>query len=308
MGTCDLVMKYGRFVCDEGEYNPLASLLQPPREGIIEGLFYYQDNKTDEWYPNVTLWIAFVCYFCVSVVTYGIGIPSGLFVPIILIGATFGHVMGIYFNALLGKTHAFDVGTYSLLGAAALLGGTTRMTISLTVILVEITDDVYYLLPIILTIMIAKWVGDRFNIPLYDAHIILKNIPFLEAGLPKWFPTFIVAKDIMIKPVITLPRFCSMKRALHVLSSKEMNHSAFPIVIDNPKYMDTKTANDDSDGEYEDNDDPDSHLLLQSPNDKKMKRKKKKKAPSSKLTMDLDEYDKYTSEEGTHHLWIGIIL
>ena len=50
--------------------------------------------------------------------------------------------MGKYFNAVLPDAHTFDVGTYSLLGAAALLGGTTRMPISLTVILVEITDDV----------------------------------------------------------------------------------------------------------------------------------------------------------------------
>merc|ERR1712154_54665 len=141
-------------------------------------------------------------------------------------------------------------------GAAALLGGTTRMTISLTVILVEITDDVYYLLPIILTIMVAKWVGDRFNIPLYDAHIILKKVPFLEPSLPKGFPTFIVAKDIMVSPVITLPRFCSMKRILHVLSRKEWGHSAFPVVIDNPNYKETEKMDNDDDSDSE------AHLLI----------------------------------------------
>ncbi len=312
--TCNTVISYGQFVCDSGYYNPLAALLQPPREGVIEGLFYYHDDSSDEWYPNSALWISFICYFCVGVITYGIGIPSGLFVPIILIGATFGHVMGKYFNDILGQEHIFDVGTYSLLGAAALLGGTTRMTISLTVILVEITDDVYYLLPIILTIMIAKWVGDRFNIALYDAHIILKGVPFLEASLPKWFPTFIVAKDIMVKPVITLPRFCSMKRALHVLSNKEFSHSAFPIVIDNPKY-DRNNSEDEREDDNESNgySDNESHLLVKTPKDKEIEKKQKQKQqhhiqPSSRLTMDMDEYDKYTSKEGTHHLWIGIIL
>ena len=41
-------------------------------------------------------------------------------------------------------------------------------------ILVEITNDVYYLLPIMISIITAKWVGDRFNSALYDAHVGLK--------------------------------------------------------------------------------------------------------------------------------------
>lgn len=79
--TCKNVVHYGRFTCDEGEYNPMASLLQPPRESIIEGLFYYQDaegSTVHEFYPNGALWIGFLCYFVVAVITYGIGIPSGL--------------------------------------------------------------------------------------------------------------------------------------------------------------------------------------------------------------------------------------
>ncbi len=104
----------------------------------------------------------------------------------ILIGANFGHLLGRYFNSFSwDRVDNFDVGTYSLLGAAAMLGGTTRMTISLTVILVEITNDIYYLLPIMLTVLLSKWVGDRFNSALYDAHVGLKSIPYLATKSPK---------------------------------------------------------------------------------------------------------------------------
>lgn len=54
------------------------------------------------------------------------------------------------------------------------------MTISLTVILMEATNEVTLGLPIQVTLMVAKWVGDMFNIGIYDIHIHLKKVPFLE--------------------------------------------------------------------------------------------------------------------------------
>ena len=51
----------------------------------------------------------------------------------------------------------------SSLSTLPLLGGVVRMTISLTVIVMEATQDLTYGLPIMLSIMVAKWVGDIFN-------------------------------------------------------------------------------------------------------------------------------------------------
>ena len=47
-----------------------------------------------------------------------------------------------------------DPGTYALIGAASFLGGVVRMTISLTVILIESTSKISYGLPIVLTLMV----------------------------------------------------------------------------------------------------------------------------------------------------------
>ena len=45
----------------------------------------------------------------------------------------------------------------------------------------EITNDVQFLLLIMVAIMVAKWVGDFVTHPLYHALLELKCIPFLDA-------------------------------------------------------------------------------------------------------------------------------
>jgi chloride channel 7 len=54
----------------------------------------------------------------------------------------------------------------------------------LTVILLEATGDMQYVLPLMLTLMAARFTGNVFNEGLYDIHIALKKIPFLEPDVP----------------------------------------------------------------------------------------------------------------------------
>jgi H+/Cl- antiporter ClcA len=56
-----------------------------------------------------------------------------------------------------------EISKYALVGAAANLGGATRMTLSLTVIIIECTGDIMFGVPIMVALICAKWIGDLFN-------------------------------------------------------------------------------------------------------------------------------------------------
>ena len=60
------------------------------------------------------------------------------------------------------------------------MGGVVRMTISLTVIILEATNEMAFAPPLMIVLMISKWVGDQFDMGIYDVHIHLKKQPLLE--------------------------------------------------------------------------------------------------------------------------------
>ncbi|KAG9047713.1 hypothetical protein FS837_001677 [Tulasnella sp. UAMH 9824] len=70
-------------------------------------------------------------------------------------------------------------GFYAVIGAAALLGGVTRMTVSLVVILFELTGALSHVLPIMLAVMSSKFVGDYLGKGVYDTWIAMHGYPYL---------------------------------------------------------------------------------------------------------------------------------
>ncbi|CAE6429043.1 unnamed protein product [Rhizoctonia solani] len=126
--------------------------------------------------------------------TFGMKVPAGIFLPTIAIGATMGRAVGIImqawhrahptawiFSSCAPEGQCIFPGFYSVIGAAAMLGGVTRMTISLVVIMFELTGALSHVLPIMIAVMVSKWVGDAFGKEgIYDAWIALHGYPFLS--------------------------------------------------------------------------------------------------------------------------------
>ena len=55
------------------------------------------------------------------------------------------------------------------------------MTVSLVVIMFELTGGLAYIVPLMAAAMFSKWVGDAFDKEgIYDGHIHLNGYPFLD--------------------------------------------------------------------------------------------------------------------------------
>uniref|UniRef100_A0AAR2JZW0 Chloride channel protein n=1 Tax=Pygocentrus nattereri TaxID=42514 RepID=A0AAR2JZW0_PYGNA len=109
-------------------------------------------GRSSAWFhPDVNVFIILLLFFLMkfwmSVVSTTMPIPSGAFMPVFVIGASFGRLVGEIMAALFPHGILFDgilyriiPGGYAVIGAAALTGAVTH-TVSTAVICFELTDD-----------------------------------------------------------------------------------------------------------------------------------------------------------------------
>ena len=146
-------------------------------------------------------------------------------------GSAYGRLWGEIIRDAFGPH--INPGVYALVGAASMLSGVTRITITLSVILFETTNEVYLITPIMLTVLIAKWIADRFNISLYDIHIALKCLPFVEPDPPLALQG-LTAREIMASPCVTLQAAGPVHACVDVL--RACGHNGFAVVDEHGRW------------------------------------------------------------------------
>ncbi|GMH06838.1 hypothetical protein Nepgr_008678 [Nepenthes gracilis] len=162
-------------------------------------------NCPDGYYNNLailpySLLIFFSVYCVLGLFTFGIAVPSGLFLPIILIGSANGRLLG----TAMGSYTNIDQGLYTVLGAASLMAGSMRMTVSLYC----------------------------FNPIIYEIILELKGLPFIEANPEPWMRNINVAELADAKPpLFTLCGAEKVAQTVEVL--RHTTHNGFPAVDDN---------------------------------------------------------------------------
>ncbi|WCJ23724.1 chloride channel D [Euphorbia peplus] len=216
---------YVNFYCSgDKEYNDLATIFFNTQDDAIRNLF---SAKTIHEFSAQSLLTFLIMFYSLAVVTFGTAVPAGQFVPGIMIGSTYGRLVGMLVVKLYNKPN-IEEGTYALLGAASFLGGSMRMTVSLCVIMVEITNNLKLLPLIMLVLLISKAVGDAFNEGLYEEQARLRGIPLLESR-PKYQMRNMTAREACgNQKVVSFPRVAKVADVVSILRSNK--HNGFPVI------------------------------------------------------------------------------
>ncbi len=232
-----LVTQLNPLYCpSQTHYNEMASLYLTDSDGAIKQLFHFReigDHKVST-FSSGALFLFVVSYLSMACITSGIAVPAGMFVPSLLSGAAFGRLVGHILHKVDQTRGTFaDSGTYALMGAAAVTGGITRITISLTLMILEATGDMQYVLPLMLTIMAAFMVGNIFTKSIYEQHIQNKRLHHLEeeesiSSMTEFHDLTI--SDIMTKWPICVKPVVRVGEIFNTL--QETKHHCLPVVID----------------------------------------------------------------------------
>eukprot|EP00249_Psilotum_nudum_P011129 c22979_g1_i1 orf=744-3236(-) len=218
---------FKQFQCPPGHYNDMAGLFFNTNDDVIRILL---SIKTSNEFRYISILIFLASSFILTLLTYGTAVPSGLFIPVIIVGATYGRLTGMIMRSLNGL-QKLDEGLYAFLGAASFLGGSMRMTVSLCVILLELTDNLLMLPLTMLVLLISKTIGDLFNHSVYDQIVQIKGLPFLEEH-PEPYMKHLTALDVCTCSLVTLSGLERVGIIVGVL--KRTNHNAFPVIDEDP--------------------------------------------------------------------------
>ncbi|KAL9632171.1 MAG: hypothetical protein Q9164_005486 [Protoblastenia rupestris] len=143
------------------------------------------------------LCIAFIIKAILTTITFGIKVPAGIYVPSMVVGGLMGRIIGHLVQYLVfaypdhaifgscpkggGLEGCVTPGVYALVAAGATMCGVTRLSVTLAVILFELTGSLDHVLPFSLSILVAKWTADALEpLSIYDLLTDMNSYPLLD--------------------------------------------------------------------------------------------------------------------------------
>ncbi|XP_053308166.1 chloride channel protein ClC-Kb-like [Spea bombifrons] len=209
-----------------------ASLERPP--GVDP------DNLWMEWAnPQITIFGTLLFFiimkFWMFILATTLPMPAGYFMPVFVFGAAIGRLVGetvsfIFPNGITtdGAINPIIPGGYALAGAAAYSGAVTH-SLSTALLAFEATGQIAHILPVILSVLVANAIAQKFQPSFYDGTIIVKKLPYLPKIRSRQINSYKVnTETFMDTDIKVLSTDASFEDVLSVITSSE--DQEFPVV------------------------------------------------------------------------------
>ena len=202
-------------------------------------------RASNRWRNVVSLAFTTILRTFLVIISYGCKVPAGIFVPSMAIGASFGRLVGILVQALYDAypnskffaacdpdVPCITPGTYAFLGAGAALSGIMHITVSVVVIMFELTGALTYILPTMIVVGTTKAVSSYFPPGgIADRMIFFNGFPFLDTKEQHSFHVS-VSKTMTPDSALALLPAKGLKLSQVAKLFSETSYSGFPIVSD----------------------------------------------------------------------------
>ncbi|XP_011701867.1 PREDICTED: chloride channel protein 2 isoform X2 [Wasmannia auropunctata] len=180
--------------------------------------------------------------FIFSIISSTVPVPSGIFIPVFKIGAALGRAVGeamaLWFPTGVrygGIITPIIPGGYATVGAAAFSGAVTH-TISVSVIIFEMTGQITHIVPIMIAVLISNAIAALLQPSIYDSIILIKKLPYLPDLLPSSSGMYnVYVEDFMVRDVKYIWHGISYQKLKDILKENRKLRG-FPLV-DNPDSM-----------------------------------------------------------------------
>lgn len=158
----------------------------------------WRTNRTGP-YLHLLSFMGFM--FLMSIFASTMPVPNGTFIPTFRFGAAFGRIIGEIMATWYpdgffygGRNVHVIPGGYATVGAAAFTGAVTQ-TVSVAVIVFEMTGQICHAIPILIAVLIAVGISTKLGPSCYNNVIIIKKLPYLPDLLPSVSKMYTVTVD-----------------------------------------------------------------------------------------------------------------
>uniref|UniRef100_A0A914ZR78 Chloride channel protein n=2 Tax=Parascaris univalens TaxID=6257 RepID=A0A914ZR78_PARUN len=190
---------------------------------------------------GVSIFLSLACYlatyFLLVAICISINVPAGVFVPSFVIGAAGGRLMGETMSYLFpeglrgaGGPPVYP-GLYAVVGAAAYTGAVTH-TLSVAVIICELTGQLTPILPVLIAMLVGNAVCKFLQPSIYESIIRIKKYPYLPDLPPSRISVHTVkVEQVMIRDVVYITKSTTYRELREILRFAP-HLKSFPVVTD----------------------------------------------------------------------------